>query len=342
MMRLSLCLFLFTTAWALRSDLSVDEDNAVAKKTSDNQCHPLVPNSITRDCVDSFGYTWLGTCGWFNNNVCKCPHLSQMSGEDPACKAAGRKFDPQKLKGKGCYCKNPEYTPIKDQEPHFNCKTESSSIREFVESAREWCRSDKLPADKRIPEKMRGLYWLMDLNLQNFAFCTSIAEWDAETMEMTLVVWTHFTFYQKPEVAYDGHMVPKMAWDDAFFKLSSSRQPLIYKMRFNSSDMSFATIIPNSLVFHATNAFTLVELQQTDDGLVKSVEPGDIYDRPCYLFTESKNTNYFRYYAVRVLYDNGTINEPNLKLMEEKEKKLFEDSGSKIVVYHPMCPNGAR
>merc|ERR1719183_3495530 len=68
-----------------------------------------------------------------------------------------------------------------DTAAHVNCGSEytlggmgSERLPDLLTHAHEWCNSDLVPEDRRVPEALRGLYWMKDLTLSDVAFCSSL------------------------------------------------------------------------------------------------------------------------------------------------------------------------
>lgn len=347
-MKASLCLSLFALVYlavpstAIRQSEGLDslaveqegngdelqQDSTKYGQGGGSTCIQAVPNSVSRKCADQLTGCW-------SSKVCKCPEYSQMTGSNQVCNQGeeGRRFDPSALNGKGCSCKVPAYVPIADLFPHFNCAWEVQSLDEFVARAHEWCDSKFVPADKRVPEKMRGFYWFKGLGIQNFGFCPSLGEWDPKAKTLKMSPWTHFVYHKSPSKSFDGYQVAKMAYTDSHFDsgVRFGSGHLVYTMTFQNDDMKYADIVPNQALMAATSKYTLVELDETPDKKAKSKVPGDIYDRPCYMFGKYNATDFFHYYAIRIMYDDGTINNDNLALMKETEPS------NPIVRYAQTC-----
>jgi hypothetical protein len=300
----------------------------------DDSCHKVVPNAMKRNCSSR----WLThpIAGCEKGVTCKCPAFAKVDGDAEACKNSGRKFDPSKLEGNDCRCKGPDYVEIDDQVPTFNCPIEMAfgnqdGVRDMVEAAREWCDASKLPEGMRVPPHMRGLYWMKDLPLQDVAFCTSLAEFDPETLTAKLAVWEHFVFRR-----HEGEKVPHLVKKAAHLHLAGG-YPLTYTLKFSNDTLRYADIKTNSAVINPFINFPLIEVEKTPDETCVSHAPGDIFSRPCFFGLDAlgATTDFGEapYYAVRIMDGDGKLNEENYKLMQEAEAP----TGDKFVRYAQMC-----
>lgn len=193
-----------------------------------------------------------------------------------------------------------------DSEAHFECASEytlggmgAERLPDLLTHAHEWCRSDIVPEDKRVPEVLRGLFWMKGLSLSDVAFCGSLGEWDAETLTARLPVWS--TFIAGKETDED---VPSMIMSISGVR-NRRKIPMIYSLQFTNSSLKEAEINPNARFLDAISYFPMYELSETADGSLTSEHPGDIWSRPSFFF------HFFSpppYEAVRVMYDDGTLN----------------------------------
>lgn len=224
-----------------------------------------------------------------------------------------------------------DYVTIKSMLPGFQCASEyyfegAKDVDRFVlddlvKDAHSWCNSDLVPEDKRVPSFLRGLFWMKDLKLDDVAFCPSLGEWDAKARSLKLAVWTHFV-YRKGK----GVDVPLMAQ-------AAAKLPLIYTITFIDDTFTKANIWTNKMWANALIRFPLDELNKTEDGQCVRKEQGDVWNRPSFFFKfyEPKGT---RYYAVRVMYDNGTVRQDVYDHMKKAEER---DDGSTFVRYDTQC-----
>mmetsp|Transcript_45476 Transcript_45476/g.71917 ORF Transcript_45476/g.71917 Transcript_45476/m.71917 type:complete len:262 (-) Transcript_45476:135-920(-) len=182
----------------------------------------------------------------------------------------------------------PEYTPIDDLKPTLECGTEyffetpeHSSLADLVKTAHNWCRADSVPADKRVPEFLRGLYWMKDLDLPDIAFCPSLAEWTKKPgggAVAKLAVWTHFVFRKAK-----GEDVSSLAANVAAIPVLGG--PLIYTIDFPDDTFDAASITTNSWLMNRFIKFPLRAFKKgeaTPDGQVVSKKKGDVWDRPSF------------------------------------------------------------
>lgn len=209
-------------------------------------------------------------------------------------------------------------------------------MADVAEAAKSWCRADLVPEEKRVPEFLRGFYWMKDLALPDVGFCPSLGEWDAKTRSLRLAVWTHFVFRKEAteEVPHLAESVAKLPWPIS--------EPLIYTIEFTDDTFTNANIYTNSVIVNRFIKFPLTELAKTEDGLVVSEKRGDIWNRPSFfgfgIFTdwlkfESKSG---RYYAVRVVDDDGKVNPKTYEMMKAAETAQTKAGGS-FVRYASEC-----
>lgn len=251
----------------------------------------------------------MNTCK--EDKVCKCPLYAALAGEDPSCTDVklhdgGRKFDPTKLSGKGCKCATPKWVPTEKKLPHFKCPVESyfNDIRpelpDFAATALEWCNSKHVPADKLVPESLRGLYWMKGSNPKDVAFCTTRAEWDPVALTAKLSPWTDFVWRKRDNQDY---VTP---WKHG---------PLVYTLTFTDATLKHANITTNSGAINMIATLPLIEVDQTDDGLVVSKKKGDVFARPSRMLGH----DIAKYFAVRIVDDAGNVHPDWYKMMSEEE-----------------------
>jgi len=237
------------------------------------------------------------------------------------------------------------YTPVDDLVPTFDCASRyyfkgAGSLADIVETAHEWCRADLVPEDKRVPEFLRGLYWMKDLELPDVAFCPSLGEWEGrgggKGGTLKLAVWTHFVFRKEASEVVAG-LAQKAA--KLPFPISG---PLIYTIDFPDDSFTHASIYTNSVLINRFIKFPLEELPQTEDGKVVSQKKGDVWNRPSFfgfgIFTDwlKFENSASRYYAVRVMDDDGTINQGTYSMMKKAEMSQTKEGGS-FVRYASEC-----
>lgn len=225
-----------------------------------------------------------------------------------------------------------------DTPPRHDCASEytlgglgSERLPDLLEHAHEWCNSDLVPEDKRVPEQMRGLFWMKGLALSDVAFCGSLGEWDAETLTVRIPVWMGFVIGRQPE-----EEVPQLALDTSgmgsrfsVMGFALGRHPLIYSIRFTNSSLKEAVIIPSARIFNAISRHPMIELPATEDGTLPSERPGDIWDRPSFMF----GFYHGKYEAVKVMYDDGTLHHQRISAMRAQEM----NSNVTYMRYAPTC-----
>lgn len=224
-----------------------------------------------------------------------------------------------------------------DEPAHFNCGSEytlgglgADRLPDLITSAHEWCRSDLVPSHKRVPEFLRGLYWMKDLFLSDVAFCGSLGEWDAETLTARLPVWSTFVVGKTPE-----EEVPRLIRDisgqgNSPRALILGRHALIYSIAFTNSSFTEAQISPSHRLFDIISNFPMIALSSTKDGALSSEHPGDIFDRPSFIFGQSGGD---AYEAVKVMYDDGTLNMERVSLM----RSMRSADNMTYMRYAPSC-----
>lgn len=275
-----------------------------------SDCAQTVPGSEERECASRMGVLEMCTA----NEVCKCPLHATLEGTGLSCailKAAGkRKFDPKALQGKGCSCVTPQWVPTDKKVVHYNCPVESyfKTIRpelpDFGATALDWCNSKHVPADKLVPESLRGLYWMKNGNPHDIAFCTTRAEWNAETLTATMSPWTDFVWRKHDDEEIPA--TPKKLGD------------LVYYLKFRDASLEYADITTNLGVVNVIANLPLIEIQETKDvagGVVVSEKKGDVFERP----TSAFGIQIAKYYAVRIVDDAGKVHPDWYNQMTEAE-----------------------
>lgn len=187
--------------------------------------------------------------------------------------------------------------------------TQKVSKRAFATEGRAFCNADQVPAGKRAPAKIQGLFWLKDLPLPDVAACFSAGEWDADTLTLTLPVLENFY--------YGGE-------SDSFVKLLRTIK-LYYVVTFTDASLNSATLEAYSsadggvggavaLLYRTVMAFEMLELPAN--------QPGDKWDRP-------SKTNFAdgiinRYELWRILDANLKVNsENNAAMLNEEASEYF-------------------
>jgi len=203
------------------------------------------------------------------------------------------------------------FVPVEKMKPHLECGSEYSlgnatsvqGLPDFAASAASWCNSSRVPPEKRVPEQLRGLYWMMELGLPDLSFCTSLAEWNNDTLTAILPEWSTFIFR-------------KESWETvSSLAAGVAKTRYYYYLKFTDSSLSRATITTNYHLFNAAINMPLIELQETPGGQVKSELPGDIFQRPSHVFGRDLGV----YYPVRIMYDGGRVHQARYSLMKQME-----------------------
>lgn len=235
----------------------------------------------------------------------------------------------------------PGYMPPGSMTNHFRCGTEYSlgdatsakNLPDFAASAATWCNASLVPPEKRVPEQLRGLYWMMNLSVADVAFCTSLAEWDSETMTGTLEPWTMFV--ARKEV---WETVP--SWFTTIQKIAgwAYTKSFLFTLKFKDSSFREATITTNNPVLNFFESFPLRDVPETPDGLVKSEKPDDILYRPTLLFNMF---TFSEYWAVRIMDGDGHVHQERYALMKQLEKEQaiarYEIVPSSLIRYEKTC-----
>lgn len=239
------------------------------------------------------------------------------------------------------------YVNIEERPVNFNCCQEVGidqelrpDLPDLAETAHTWCNSDRVPAEKRVPPFLRGLYWLKGYgDFSAIAFCTSLAQWDPETNTALLAPWMSWVNQRlwddavPPGSFYDfaGVAVPeKDPVTGMAHNYDASATPLgktdVYELSFDVSnpdeikaDIQF-TSSENTWMNWITT-LPLNELESTADGAVHRERSGDIWDRPSYLLGL---VNVHQYQPVRIVDDDGVIHRERYDLM--KQSYLYKNS----------------
>lgn len=178
------------------------------------------------------------------------------------------------------------------------CK-KAYKLKQFVSQAFSWCDPRSVPADRRVPKKLQGLFWMKDLPLPDVAMCLSTAEWNADKLEAKVSVWDHFQFLGD-------------SWSNWFTIGSIYRMGMTYHITFTNSSLSEADIEPYSggsplqkimgagpmWMFRTMSEFPMVELPSAS-------APGDRWKRPSYGGISGTHVN--TYYLWRVLDGDGVV-----------------------------------
>lgn len=269
-----------------------------------------------------------------------------ITGSSEACKQKAanwyRYFDVRSDLGRegSCKCGRPEDPTGVNTQPHYDCareftidKTKLPSYDDLLETAHEWCRSDLVPEEKRVPEVLRGFYWMKDLPLTDIAFCPSLAEWNATTRTARMPVWASFVVGRESHEEVPALILGVSGKGTLLTtpgeKLMLGNTVLIYSIQFTDDTFKKAIITPNAPVFNTVTTHHMTELDQTPDGRIVSEKRGDIWDRPSWALGVISIKNY---YAVRVMDDDGTIHEERAKMMREAE-----NSDITYMRYAPTC-----
>lgn len=211
-----------------------------------------------------------------------------------------------------------------DTPPRHDCGSEytlggagSDRFPDLLTHAHEWCRSDLVPEDKRVPEAMRGLYWMKGLALSDVAFCGSLGEYDPETFTVRIPVWMGFVVGREPDEEVPQLILDVSGMGSRFSVMGFAlgRSALVYSIQFTNASLSEAVIRPSATVFNAISRHPMIELQATEDGTLKSERPGDIFDRPSFFF----GFYHGKYEAVKVMYDDGTLHPERVAAMRASE-----------------------
>jgi hypothetical protein len=144
-------------------------------------------------------------------------------------------------------------------------------------------------------------------------------------------VWSSFvvgrqSLEQVPQLILDvsGRGKP---WTLKGFGIGSN--VLIYSITFSNDTLTQAEIIPNAPIFRTLGYHDMVELDQTADGKIKSQKKGDIFGRKTWMLgVQTKG-----YEAVKVMNDDGVIDQKIATMMRETETKL----NITYMRYAPSC-----
>jgi len=175
-------------------------------------------------------------------------------------------------------------------------------LSSFAEEASSWCDPLKVPAGKRAPAKLQGLFWLSGLPLPDVAACFSRGVWDKEERTLRVNVWSDFVF--KDTTASE-------AFESLIFKAD-----MHYLVRFSDDSLSNATIHPQGsgrLFNPVMGAFDVV----SDFPMVeeKTESPGERWHRPSYFGIGSNKALANSYTLVRVLDGGLSVIQKNADAM---------------------------
>jgi hypothetical protein len=267
-----------------------------------------------------------------------------VTGESEACKAKAKNFDryfdvdSDLGRDRTCKCGRPLDPTGVNTRPHYDCALETTldkakfpQFPDLLETAHEWCNSDLVPEEIRVPPFLRGLYWMKGLHLDDVAFCLGLAEWNAETLTARIPVWSSFVvgrqaWEEVPELTLEtsGRGKP---WTIHGFGIGDN--VLIYSITFTNDTLKQAEIVPNAPIFRTVGYHDLREIDQTADGKIVSKKKGDIFDRNTWIV--GIHTSWYE--AVRVMDDNGVIDEEIATMMRATEANL----NITYMRYAPTC-----
>jgi len=328
----------------INGDQGIDEVAAdiAAELPSTSPASPDLSIDVN-DCSRVKGAVWRNS--WWRRSVeCKCPDSTVVTGESDVCKAKAanfdRYFDVDSDVGKDgtCKCGRPSDPTGVNTRPHYDCALETTVDKakfpkypDLLETAHSWCNSDLVPEEIRVPKFLRGLYWMKGLALDDIAFCPGIAEWDAETLTARMPVWSSFvvgrqSWEEVPQLILDtsGRGKP---WTLHGFGIGEN--VLIYSIKFSNNTFTQATITPNAPIFRTLGFHDMTEMDQTKDGKITSQKKGDIFERKTWMAgIQTKG-----YEAVRVMDDDGVIDQHIAAMMRETETKL----NITYMRYAPSC-----
>jgi hypothetical protein len=207
----------------------------------------------------------------------------------------------------------------------------SDTLPDLLTHAHEWCNSALVPEEKRVPEAMRGLYWMKGLALSDIAFCGSLGEYDPETFTVRIPVWMGFVVGREPEEEIPQLILDTSGMGSRFsiMGFALGRSPLIYSIQFTNSSLQEAVIVPSARIFNAISRHPMIALPATEDGSLASERPGDIFDRPSFMF----GFYHGKYEAVKVMYDDGTLHPERVAAMRAAEM----NKNVTYMRYAPTC-----
>jgi len=240
-----------------------------------------------------------------------------------------------------CDCSGSQaYWSVEERPVNFNCCKEvgidqelQPNLPDLAETAYSWCNPNRVPAHKRIPEFLQGLFWLKDYgDFSAIAFCTSLAEWDNETHTALLSPWMTWVEQRlwddgmPPQELYKtagtfGPEKPEGQWRHPDYDgVQEFPSPLLYELAFempddpdehHRADVGFTH--SSRRIINWLARLPLNEIQQTPDGSVTRERPGDIWSRPSLLFGM---VNLHHYYPVRIMDGEGNIHRERYELMK--------------------------
>lgn len=234
------------------------------------------------------------------------------------------------------------YVPISERAVNYNCCQEvgidqelQPDVPDLADTAYSWCNANRVPEEKRIPEFLQGLFWLKDYgDFSALAFCTSLAEWDNETHTALLAPWMTWVEQRlwddgmPPQEMYklsatSAPSKPEGEWRHADYDgVLEMPHPIVYELAFEMPDEPGEMHEADISLTHSSRRIInwlaqlpLDEIQQTPDGLVTREQPGDLWERPTYLFGLA---NVHHYFPVRIMDGHGNVHRERYELMKEQ------------------------
>lgn len=201
---------------------------------------------------------------------------------------------------------------------------EEYALEELVARAPEWCNSSLVPAEKRLPKKLQGLFWLKGLPLSDVAACFSTGTWDQETLTATLTVWRDFIWQ-------DSLLTRTLVGTvyNAEFK---------YLIKFKDANLTDADIKPTGNLLFSPVVTTFAKVAEFPFIESPGGKPGDRWSRPSYFGIGDFKVLTNEYEAWRVLDGDS---QPVPEQVEHMEKLLGRKlRGSKILRFSDECLAG--
>lgn len=203
------------------------------------------------------------------------------------------------------------------------------TLDEFVDKAPEWCNVKRVPADKRAPTKLLGLFWMKDFILGDVAYCANLGRWDSSTRTLTVPIYESFVFW--------GSHQGKIQQDNTkgvvhrFIFSSSKLDHAIIKPGGGKEELDIGGLPTNKLGMTLLGKISKMEMREEP-----AEHPGDKWDRPNELTLgpikkKGKLTNYK---AWRLMDGKGRKLPDNVaafhKDVQEKKRKEAENG---LIVY---------
>lgn len=250
------------------------------------------------------------------------------------------------------------YTALFDRKAHLDCEhlycmgnpgeenCTAAGGTNLADDLFNWCDSRRVPEHLRVPEVLRGFYWMKGHNkLGDVGFCSSLAEWNEDRLEALLPPWATFVFFRKAGPHEYTGLAAKAAGMVRRGKHRVWKSQVgypYYRLKFRNDSLVMAQV-KFSGMHRPLNGITnlpLTQIPSVPNTTIAAKEPGDIWDRPSFVFGKMLH----RYWAIRVMDDNGRLQPEWYKMMQEAElgKDRIYMRYTETCKAHPHGPNPTR